>query len=358
MHRGFAALAAGMLLTIAIPAIAQAQPRNLPITGKAFEHQHSKLRLPGELLGFRMTRLIENAPDQLDVVALWDSPDNKEAISVYVYRFVLGAVPVWFDRARVAIETRADVYGSVTRLPGAMAFVPPGQSTASGLATTYATQGRFRSTGVALLPMGEWLVKVRYSSATLAPEQLAPRVQAVLAALTWPDKIGAAPAAVPIEPCATPLIFAGKANPAKQDSGSALMAALMATAEGAKDDPVKRPAAPASWCRDPALVEAGAVYRPDASASSYLIAINDAGRGVRVGPNLASAILAKDMKRDSKPSWSIGMIELARHINFPAVDRLPAPQQVIDIIKQGRYDSMVTSWGKKRDVQLHPDALK
>jgi hypothetical protein len=44
--------------------------------------------------------------------------------------------------------------------------------------------------------------------------------------------------------------------------------------------------------------------------------------------------------------------------DFPAVDRLPAPGQVISIIRGGRYSSIVTAWGEKRDIQINPDALK
>lgn len=127
-------MAALALLTFtASPALAQ---RALEIdTAKGYSHPYSDFRMPGTLLGMPMSKLSDLSNNQTDVASMYD--DGRDMVSVYIYRLASGALPVWFDRAVWAIETRAEMFGQPQRLPGAAAFVPPGQSTASGLAATW-----------------------------------------------------------------------------------------------------------------------------------------------------------------------------------------------------------------------------
>ena len=144
----------------------------------------------------------------------------------------------------------------------------------------------YRSTGVALVPLGEdWLVKLRYSSTTLAPEELGARMQAVLGALAWPKTIAPVPAARPIADCTTTLRTKDDAKPRGDALGSSLLQGALLGAIAKGEVKPEKTAHVATFCRDPAahpeLGNAG-VYRADGERDGYLIALGDAGRGIYV----------------------------------------------------------------------------
>ena len=349
----FAAAAAGW----GMPAAAQ-QAEELKVSaGKPYKHKLSGLRLPATLAGAPRITARSIGADLLDVSASYESADGAEFLSLFVYRHVTGAVPVWFDRARWAIENRPDVYGNPVAAVGAPSFVPPGQQTASGLIATYASnKPPFRSTGVAILPFGDWLVKLRYSSKTLESASLATAMREALAELEWPREIAPAPAASPIADCATPLTLTGEAKAAPANGAAALRAAFMGLAVNTakkKEAPNSEPAV--SWCRDATILKAGGVYRPEAAIDRYLIALSDAGRGIFVQPDATNALLGES--KPAEPSWSVALIDLGTVTNFEAQDRLPPPAQVVEHIIRGPINSRVNTWGKDRSINISPGAF-
>jgi hypothetical protein len=327
--------------------------------GKPYKHKLSKLNFPATLAGAPRLRVRSIGPELLDVSAGCETADGAEFLSLFVYRNVTGAVPVWFDRARWAIENRADVYGTPVIAVGAPTFVPPGQQAASGLIATYTlNKPPYRSTGVAILPFGEWLVKLRYSSKTLEAASLATAMRNALAELDWPPAIAAAPAAGPIADCPTSLALSGESKPAPASGAAALLTAFLGAAV-ANQSADKKPRAeqpPVAWCRDATVLKAGGVYRPDAATDRYLIALSDAGRGIFVGPDATTSVLA-EIERTA-PRWSVALIDMNVTTYFPAQDRLPSPSQVVDRVLNGPADSRITTWGKKRNINISPDAFK
>lgn len=357
--------AAAAFMMVLAPTLAHAQQQTpIKLSAKAsFKHRHSKLQMPPVLVGLQRTRMVENEGDQLDVAAEYATADQGEVFTVYLYRQVAGDLAVWFDRAQWMIEHR-DVYGKPTVRAGNLAFAAPGQSNAGALAATYdLAQGPYRSTGIALVPLGEWLVKVRASSKTLTGAQLDARIKTALAELDWPKRMPPAPAAAAVLPCATPLSFAGNARPAtaEKSSGAALlMDALMGSAimNGAAG---KESASPPSarWCRDPAQVPMGAVYR-DEQANGYLIAVGDAGRAVRVGPSAGQQLLAQTGgDAAAKPVWTVALVLLPRTLTSSGFDRLPPPAQAMEVVASGRFASSAPTWGKaKGKIEINGDALR
>jgi hypothetical protein len=353
-----ATLAIATAATVSSTPAAAQQVEELKVSaGKAYKHKHSKLRLPATLAGVSRTTARSLSADLLDVSASYETPDGAEFLSLYVYRHVTGAVPVWFDRARWAIENRPDVYGTPVPAMLAPSFVPPGQQTASGLIATYAiNKPPFRSTGIAILPFGEWLVKLRYSSRTLESASLATAMHKALAELDWPREIAPAPAASPLTDCPTPLAFSGEAKPVPASGVSTLMAALMgATANVEPKKEASELQAAVSWCRDAAVLTVGGVYRPNAATDRYLIALSDAGRGIFVQPDPATALLAES--KPTAPSWLVAFIDLGAITNYQAQDRLPSPTQVIERLVRGPINSRVNTWGKTRNVDISPGAF-
>lgn len=339
----------------ATTAQAQKQPDKIKLAaGEPFKHKHSKLEIPENIDGVPRSSITAFEKDHLDVSILFDGPDTSEVISIFVYREVANALPVWFDRARWAIETRPKVYGTPRWIENKLAFTPPGRANDAGLIAIYMpSAGEYMSTGVAMVPLGEWLVKIRYSSAKTPPEALAEKIKGVLAALKWPSQLGDAATAMPVEPCATPLSVPERSKPVASSGASALLGAMMALPAGKKKGGPSN-AAPPLWCRDDSIDPVANVYRSDAATNSYLIAISDAGRGIRAGPDMGAALLGGD----AKPGWRIEMLDLARTIAFQTQDRLPPPLQALEIVQSGKFVSSTSSWGPKQDIQLSPDAVK
>ncbi|HEX8626208.1 MAG TPA: hypothetical protein VF782_14180 [Allosphingosinicella sp.] len=347
--------------------VAQAQaqgPRAIELSAKAvFKHRHSKVELPPVLTGLPRTRSTEFEADQLDTLSEYATAGLGEVHTVYIYRNVAGGLPIWFDRARWMVEHRRGI-GTAT-LHAAGDFVPPGRTNASGLLATYALSGNsFRSTGLALVPVGEWLVKLRSSSQSLSAAELEARMKAALAEIVWPKKMAPAPAAAPVVPCTTALALSGDAIPVVGDdkSGAAMLFGALLGQMGATKEPPKQAAVPpqARWCRDPTeLAEAG-VYRADEQKNGYLLAVGDAGRAITAGPSAGQALIDLDeQKKAGSERYEVQMVLLSMRAASRLLDRLPPPAQALAIVKEGRFASSYGTWGKdKGKITVGPDALK
>ena len=362
--RGFLK-AAALAATIVCAGGAQAQAgsaEQIKLKPNApFAHRHSKLAVPPSLAGLPRTKGTAIEGDQLDIYFEYEAPGLAEVHTVYIFRNVAGGLPVWFDRARSMIEQRAAL-GTAT-LHSAQAFVPPGRTNASGLGATYAVAGKgYVSTGVALVPLGEWMVKLRSSSKTLSPAQLDAKMKAVLAELRWPSKLSPAPAAVAVEPCTTALALSGKAQPAAgEDAGAAaLVDAILGQMAVSAPESKSAPAAPAArWCRDSTELQNAAVYRADGATDSYLVALSDSGRALSAGPSAGGALLSAADEKDVAPSYTVQFVLLAQTMNSAAFDRLPPPAQALELAKEGSFASSYATWGKgKGRLNISSDAIK
>jgi len=344
---GAAALAAMILCAGA----AQAQgPRAIELSAKAaFKHRHSKVQLPSQLAGLPRTKALEYEADQLDTMSEYATADVGEAYSVYIYRSVAGSLPVWFDRARWMIEHRATLGAATLRSAGE--FVPPGRTNASGLLATYGLAGQgYRSTGVAIVPAGEWTIKLRASSKTLAPAELEAKMKSALAEIVWPKKMAPAPAAAPVAPCSTALALAGDAKPAEKDEDSlaeTMMGALIGMT-ASQQSPERAASPPAvRWCRDSIELPEAGVYRADEQTDGYFLAVADAGRGVSVARSAGRFLDDGAEGRKERPErYEVHMILLSQTLTSGLLDRLPPPAQALAIAKEGRFASSFGTWGK------------
>jgi hypothetical protein len=359
-----AAALAAMMLCIGV-AQAQAQgPQPIELSAKAaFRHRHSKVQLPPAVMGLPRTRAVAYESDQLDTMAEYATPDLGEVYTIYIYRNVAGGLPVWFDRARRLIERRAEL-GTAT-LHAAGEFVPPGRTNASGLLATYATAGKnYRSSGVALVPVGEWLIKLRTSSRTLAPAELEARMKAALAEIDWPKKMAPEPAVAPVADCASALALSGDAKPAEKDdeSGAAMLVGALLGQGGASEEPSKQsaPRPTTRWCRDSIELPDAGVYRADEQKDGYFLAVADAGRGISVGPSAALLLLgAADEKKPGRERYEVRVILLSQTMTSALLDRLPPPAQAFAIAQQGRFATAFGTWGKgKGKLTIGADALQ
>lgn len=349
-----ALIAIAWLASLIAPPVAAQSPKQVVPTAadQPYRHPHSGIALPTALEGIARTQAEQLGDNELDVIVNYTTPDNGEVITLFIYRDVLRAMPVWFDRAVFAAKNRSQLFGTVTPALSAAAFTPPGHSQPSGLIATWATEKSYRSTGVAMFTSGDWLVKLRYSSRSIAPEALEARMNAVLAAITLPAVPQSDRPTALVQPCTEPLAFRKKARLVRTSSddriSAALVAGMMASTENrGNGNEAGKPPVFSLWCRDPGQAEQQPVYRADEAKDHYLIAVSDAGRGVVVRPDLSGLIRGSDRNR-----WGVDLVLLDRTLSFPAYSAMPTPAQALQAINGDPIVS-TTTFGDKRNIELN-----
>ncbi|MBA3940338.1 MAG: hypothetical protein C0520_03910 [Sphingopyxis sp.] len=338
-----------LALAIATPAWAQGE---LAVeAGQPWTHAHSGITVPATLGGNVLTAARTYAPHELDLGMSFEPDDARDFLSFYIFRNTNGGVPVWMAQAQWSVENRGIFQGAgLTIAPEA--FTPPGQNGASGLKTVYATTADhgYTSTGIALLPVGDWYVKLRATSRDRSPAELARAMDGWLAEIGWPKDASEAPAALPVIACANTLSFKGTS---KDASGDGIQDALAAAVASAAAGEGKRQPAQVRWCRDSGLDGNKAVYRADGASNAYLLAAGDNGIGVWIGPS-AGGLLAGAKGKGERFGVTLHMA--AQDLHFASQDRLPSPQRVMEIVDTGRVNATVATWGDKRQIQINSDA--
>lgn len=325
----------------------------------AFTHEHSKVRLPPVLTGLRRFKAMENEPGQLHISLQYASPDSGESFIVILYRDVGGGLPVWFDRARRRAE-RGEI-GTAT-LHAAGEFVPPGRTNASGLLATYALAGKgYRSTGVAIVPAGGWLVTLWAASGTRSPVELDARIKAALAEIVWP-KMDPAPDVIPVAACTSALALSGAAKPLPKtpNNVSETLMVAMKEAMAIKQSPKEEAKLPQpKWCRDPIELDNAGVYRADEQTDGYFLAVSDSGRGGHVRRRPEPLPRSGKKGRAGPTRYEVRSVQMSLISASVPLDRLPPPAQALPIVSKGPFLFSVYTWGERKgSIGYHDDSLK
>lgn len=333
-----------VLTLFASAANAQQRALSVPATS-AWQHAKTDLILPPKLAGYPRTAISDATTTELDISASFTAPDQSTFITVYLFRPALMSVPVWFDRAEVQILNRSQ-FGAVRPISDAQAFVPPRAKIASALRRTYRPDKNYRSTALAILPLGDWLVAVRLSSTQLEPADAEARLGEVIDAIRWPQSVPESVAAVPVLPCPSALAYARKAKLIAPDMSSTLMGALLAgVADDVRADP-KAQAASVPLCREqPGQPEYG-VYRAPAAQDSYVVALGDAGRVVNVSPSLSGLVDGK------RKGYALALGDLGSTLIYPDFDKLPSPEAAVTAVQRTAPVSQTSRSGKNVTITL------
>ncbi len=316
--------------------------------GKPFTHANSKINVPATLIGFERSKGMELVGPELDVAFVYAPASGGEELSIYIYRATAGVPAIWFDRAVDSLEARP-AFKNRTRLSMPVPFVPPGQSAASGLRAAWTINNSpIRSTALAIVPMGEWLVKFRYSSEHLEAGPLMQRLDQAIAGLGWPTQVPPAGAAVEVVDCTAPLTLRGTARPTKV-AGSALVDGLIAASQRDIEAKVAEARPPAAWCRDKQVQSPVPIYRPVGTDDRYLGTLSDSARAVWTMPGFT-----RDQTESAR--WTVSIVLAGETLIYGSLDRLPMPGQLAEITK-AEPSARVTTWGK-REVKIDPAQIK
>lgn len=334
------AIAAALVALTSFPAMAQRR-LEVPATA-AWKHAETGLVLRARLADLPRTELTDSTANELDVAAQFGSTDDI-AITLYIFRPAVQSVPLWFDRAETQILLR-ESFGGATPYTPVRAFAAAGSTVASALRRSYVPgNGSFKSTALAMVPLGEWLVAIRISAVSLDPAALETRLDAAIADIGWPGTPSVAAPAVPIAACpAPPLAYAKRVKVMKPSMVDALLGATIA---GLASAPEKREAAePVLWCREGAGTSLYGVYRSGEGTNSYLMPIGDAGRAI--------GIAAGFPMDGEKPGFTVSLYDLDKTLVYPKFNGLPHPDQALEAVRKGRPISSSARGGKEMTISM------
>ena len=334
----------------AVPAIAQ--QRDLPVPAdKGWGHAATGVTFPARLAGLPRTSIRDSTADERDVSLNFETPDRATVVTIFLFHPALAKAAIWFDRSEAQIALRTDWHGATPADPNPTAFARPGSAVSAGLKQAYRTGSKeYPTTALAVVPVGEWLVAVRYSARDVDIPAVRQRLDGVIDAIRWPAETGVPPpAARPIAACADTLRF-GKAKMMKRNINMGLMGGLLS---GLMVKPATdaKPEAPRELCRNGAPTLEYGVYRA-AGSDGYTIAFGDAGRVAYV----AKGIEIPGMNGSGGYTVTFGSVDGAM-ATYQSFDRLPSPKQVMDEINSTAPVSR-TNVDAEGKTQIHIDAPK
>ena len=171
---------------------------------------------------------------------------GETIVTLFVYRAAYPNVALWYDRARRAIGAHLRIDANAAPRPFALA----GASSPNGLRETFELPSgqRMRATAVALAGYGEWLVKLRISSANLGGDQVSRVMDAVLGGI----RPGTAPASslpltLPAD-CSATATFDGR-RIAGESQGAAGLGSGLQAIQAAVRGGAGLASEPDAWCR-------------------------------------------------------------------------------------------------------------
>jgi hypothetical protein len=329
-------------LALSTSHIAQAQSQINVKSDASWVHDRTGTLFPAIFDDMPRKQIMDFGRAEYDVGASYENPATGTFITVYVYLAGLPDVSLWFDRVSFTMLSRSGFQPGEAQAIVPVPFTPPGARQASGIRLAYSLDnGNLHSTGAALLRQGEWLFKIRASSASLGEPELNALIDRTIAAFSNPEKVSG-PAAYLVKPCADRLAFK-KAKQVKSKEEDIMMAGLMAgllsgmgkEEQGQEADQPGTAQAEANepetpWCRDGDNGPQWSMYRHPDDREFYVLAQGDNGNVVSVGRDGLSALLLGD-----EPTWSVSFASSSSTESYPAFNRLPSPEQAWEAIGKG-----------------------
>jgi hypothetical protein len=321
-------------------ALQAAEPKDIAAPAdRAWRHEASGFAFPPRIGAFVRRDIKDlSGGKQIDLGSAYRDQATGTLATVYIYRPAMPLAPLWFDVANWYIR-RNMRFAPVTPWEDAKPFAVAGQSQSADLRQVYAIGAVGRSSGVAVVPLGQWLVKVRMTSSNLEPRALDAILGSFVQALGWPDRMPPAAAANPVASCSGTLPEA-RAAEVRQDSAIVLIGASLGTIERNSLEKGEQADAP-RICRDDSRTDnAYPIYQLDDGAGGFAIAIGDNGTLVAARPDPLSAELIRELGPDKNqkaaPFYRVTLMTPERWEQYSAFSQLPSVEQAFEVVRAGK----------------------
>jgi hypothetical protein len=308
-----------LVLSFSLPAFAKTAI-NVPETA-SWQHARSQIILPPKLAGLKRVSISDNSASELDLSIQYENADSVGTI--YLYRPYWNDVGVWFERSEQGLLANKALGNVVAMENAATNFARPGGSVTSGLYRVYAASGdKYKTTALAIFPVGHWFVKVRYSSSNSDPAITQAKLLEMIAKIRVPATAseGTIPQSIPV--CASAVKWK-KAKVIKPDMVGVMVTGVTFTElmKLGKSDFLDLPNA----CRDGAPTEFYTVYRDAKDDNNVVMVAGDAGYSVQVMEALLS----------NKEYWAVAS-DQAQHMLLPTFTKMPAPELLFKVAASGQ----------------------
>lgn len=341
-----------------------AQPQAIETEeGKPWIHRASGLAFPATIGRFVRNDINDlSEGKQIDLGSAYREPATGTLATVYIYRPAMPVAPLWFDIANWYIQ-RNQRFAPVTAHSGTVSFTVAGQDQTVNLRQVYAIGAMGRSSGVAILPLGPWMVKVRMTSHQYEPRALDAALQSLVEGLGWPIQMPAMAASAPVASCQGRLPES-RAEEIRQTSPIILVGAMLGSVneDKASKQDKDQAVAPPRLCRDDSRTDnVYPIYQLDEGSSGYVIAIGDNGTLLAVRNDPLSAEVAGEVARDTgkgaKPFYRVTLMTPEQWEQFPAFAQLPPVEQAFDVVRN-RSPLSVTKLLGERTITIDSNNFK
>lgn len=339
-----------LLFALALTSGASLSARDLVVPAdKSWKHAETDIILSPQLAGLPRTGLTDATQNEHDVAAQFAAPDSSVSATIYIFHPAIADAGIWFDRSRATLENRDVFRSAAPATADPVSFTAFGTGPANALRQDYAIAGGpFRSTALAVVAAGEWIVSIRMTARALTSQQLDTQLLDVVNAIRWPLPAAMPAAGIePIKTCAAPLTFkkAKQVKPNGSDVILSLLGGVVARTNRTDKDSPPRPRV--VWCRDGAGTPEYGVYRAADERSSYSLALDDAGRVMNVVPSLMGQI-------EKTGTYSVTLVDVDGRVSaLPSFAAMPTPKQVRDLLGSGK----ALGTARQGQVKVDPSAL-
>jgi hypothetical protein len=317
------------LLLLAVPLSA----RELPVPrDKGWQHAATGLILSSQLAGLTRTGLTDATESEHDVSASFQTADGSEIVTIFIFRAAIPDASLWFDRSRSLMFPQPVSHNVIAASDAPITFSANGAGSASSIRQTFdIAVGRYVSTGLAVTPVGDWILAIRISAAALTAQALDGRLLEINKAVRWPKSINDTGTAEVLAPCDKSLNFK-RARNIRTSIGSVLATLAMKSASEEKENKEKSSKdAPVTWCRDGYSHPYFGVYRADQDPRSYIMALYDSGSVATIQRSMAAILL-----NESRSSYEVTLEDVDGAVSsFPVFGSMPDPAQVWDLVSKG-----------------------
>lgn len=320
-------LALTLFIAASFPAYGQ-RTISVPDTA-SWQHARSKIILPPKLAGLKRGTISDGSTSELDVSIRYE--DATSIGTVYLYRPYWNDIGVWFDRSEQGILANKKLGNAVGLKESPTLFARPGGTVKSGLFRLYSIpEGAYRTTALAILPIGDWFLKVRYSTPDSDVALVESKFMEIIAKIRTPADAseGASPTTIPA--CAVPTKWRNAKLIAPTMMGTMIEGAtFMAMMEERKAKFLTLPNA----CRDGIVSELYTMYRDSTDNENFVMAAGDSGFSVQV-------VQAKSPLFSGTQYWPIASAQ-AQHMLLPAFNKLPSPEKLFAVVASGETRALV-----------------
>jgi hypothetical protein len=284
------------------------------VRAETWRHAQSgiSLEVPADL---RLGRITDARNDGTDVAIQLGS--GQTVATFFVFRPAYPNVAMWYERARRALSRGFGISPAATP----QSFTLPGTAGANGLRedldVSQVRSQQFpgaQATAVAVAGQGEWLIKVRITSATLDRAQITRMMDSIIAGIRSSSIAATQPLTLP-DACPAELSFNGRAM-----TGSPAAAGNLQALEAAVRGRTGLAANPAEWCRLRTAL-------PDEIVSVF--AKRDGGGWVALIGDFGAAITGMGSDGAGSPALLYGSTSSGNQL-LSAYDSLPAPASEVE----------------------------